>query len=181
MKRNVLIFGSILGAILLINLVYMCNMCYNNPEFESNDTLGYAALIVVFSLVFFGTRNYRNKELGGIISFGKAFKTGALIALLGATIYVAFWLPYYYLVVPDYLDKYTIHVMKDAERSGASATELADKVSEMNTYKEMYKNPLFVVLITYAEVLPIGLIVALVSALVLKKKPGAPVPVTTTS
>ena len=100
---------------------------------------------------------------------------------MGATIYVAFWLPYYYLVVPDYLDKYTIHVMKDAERSGASATELADKVSEMNTYKEMYKNPLFVVLITYAEVLPIGLIVALVSALVLKKKPGAPVPVTTTS
>ena len=181
MKRNVLIFGSILGTILLVNLVYMCSMCYNNPEFESNDTLGYAALIVVFSLVFFGTRNYRNKELGGVISFGKAFKTGALIALLGATIYVAFWLPYYYLVVPDYLDKYTIHVMKDAERSGASATELADKVSEMNTYKEMYKNPLFVVLITYAEVLPIGLIVALVSALVLKKKPGAPVPVTTTS
>jgi hypothetical protein len=173
MKRNVLIFGSILGAILLVNLVYMCNMCYNNPEFESNDTLGYAALIVVFSLVFFGTRNYRNKELGGIISFGKAFKTGAFIALLGATIYVAFWLPYYYLVIPDYLDKYAIHVMKDAERSGATAAELADKTKEMTTFEEMYKNPLFVVLITYAEVLPIGLVVALISAMVLKKKPGA--------
>lgn len=177
MKRNILIFGSILGAILLVNLVYMCNMCYNNPEFESNDTLGYAALIVVFSLVFFGTRNYRNKELGGTITFGKAFQAGALIALLGATIYVAFWLPYYYLIVPDYLDKYTIHVIKDAERSGATTVELAGKVKEMDTYKEMYKNPLFVVLITYAEVLPIGLVVALVSALVLRKKPNKSVQV----
>jgi pheromone shutdown protein TraB len=176
MKRNVLIFGSILGAILLVNLVYMCNMCYNNPEFESNDTLGYVALIVVFSLVFFGTRNYRNKELGGAITFGKAFKTGALIALLGATIYVAFWLPYYYLVVPDYMDKYTLHVMAEARRNDATAAALADKVKEMDTFKEMYKNPLFVVLITYAEVLPIGLVVALVSALVLKKKPGVAIP-----
>jgi hypothetical protein len=37
---------------------------------------------------------------------------------------------------------------------------------------EMYKNPLFAVLISYAEVLPIGLVVAFVSALILKRKSG---------
>lgn len=52
-----------------------------------------------------------------------------------------------------------------------TADNLAAKTQEMANLKEMYKNPFFVILITYAEVLPIGIIVALISALILKKKP----------
>ena len=170
MKRNVLIFGLVLGTILCANMVYMVHLCYTSPEFKSNDILGYAAMVVIFSLTFFGIRNYRNKQLNGVISFGKAFKTGALITLVGATMYVAVWLFYYYLFVPDFLDKYIPHVLHEASHKGATATELAAKTKEMENFKEMYKNPLFVILITYFEVLPVGLLVALVSALVLKRK-----------
>ena len=84
MKRNVLIFGLVLGAILCVNMFYMVHLCYTNPDFESNDVLGYAAMVVMFSLIFFGVRNYRNKQLGGEITFGKAFKTGVLIAIFAA-------------------------------------------------------------------------------------------------
>ena len=173
MKRNVLIFGLILGAILVGNIFYLVNMLYNHPEFQSNDVVGYTAMIVVFSLTFFGIRNYRNKELNGIISFGKAFQTGALIALLGSTIYVVVWLFYYYLVVPDFLDQYTSHVMMEATRNGATEVELATKTQEMDQFKEMYKSPFFVIIITYAEVLPIGLVIALISSFILKKKNSA--------
>lgn len=176
MKRNVLIFGLILGTILTVNMVYMVNLCYQNPSFEGNDLLGYAAMVVVFSLTFFGIRNYRNKELNGTISLGRAFKTGALIAFVGSTIYVVVWLFYYYLFVPDFIDQYTLHVLHDATRNGATETELAAKTEEMAQFAEMYKNPLFVVLITYSEVLPIGLVVAFISAIVLKRKPGALAP-----
>ena len=79
--------------------------------------------------------------------------------------YVVVWLFCYYLFVPDYLDKYIPHVLKEA-----SAAELPSKTKEMESFREMYKSPFFVVLITYAEVLPIGLLVALISALILKKK-----------
>jgi hypothetical protein len=171
MKRNVLIFGLVLGTILCINMVYMVNLCYTNPDFKSNDVLGYAAMVVVFSLTFFGIRNYRNKELGGVISFGKAFKTGALIAFAGSTMYVLVWLFYYYLFVPDFIDVFIPHVLNDAARNGATAAELAEKTKEMADFREMYKNPLFVVLITYSEVLPVGLVVALISSLILKRKP----------
>ncbi|RZL15945.1 MAG: DUF4199 domain-containing protein [Pedobacter sp.] len=168
MKRNVLIFGLVLGTIMCINMLYMVHLCYNNPDFKSNDIVGYTAMVVIFSLIFFGVRNYRNKELGGMISFGKAFKTGAFIAVMGATMYVVVWLFYYYLVVPDYMDKYIPHVLKKVAETDPSA--LSAKTAEMASFKEMYKNPFFVVLITFAEVLPIGLIVALVSAFILKRK-----------
>ena len=172
MKRNILIFGLILGTILAGNMVYMVTLVCNNPDFETNDVLGYAAMIVVFSLTFFGIRNYRNKQLNGVISLGRAFKTGAWIAFLGSSIYVVVWLFYYYLFVPDFIDKYTLHVLAAATRNGATAAELAAKTQEMEQFKEMYKSPLFVVLISYAEVLPIGLVVAFVSSLILKRKPA---------
>lgn len=170
MKRNVLIFGLILGTILAVHMVYMVTLVCNNPDFESNDVVGYAAMVVVFSLTFFGIRNYRNKQLSGVISVGRAFKTGALIALIGSTMYVVVWLFYYYLFVPDFLDKYSLHVLNEATRNGATASELAAKTQEMEQFKEMYKSPLFVILISYAEVLPIGLVVAFVSSLILRRK-----------
>jgi hypothetical protein len=155
------------------NVIIMMNRVYNNPAIESNDVLGYAVMVVVFSLVFFGIRNYRNRELNGAISIGKAFKTGALIALVGSTMYVVVGLSYYYLFIPDFIDKYSEHVMIEATRNGATATELEVKAGEVQQFREMYKNPVFVVLISYAEVLPIGLGVALVSSLILRRKKEA--------
>jgi hypothetical protein len=165
MKRNVLIFGLILGTILCINMVYTVQLCYTNPDFKGNDVVGYAAMVVVFSLTFVGIRNYRNKQLNGEISFGKAFKTGALIAVVGSTLYVIVWLFYYYLFVPDFLDKFIPHALNDV-----APADLPAKTQEMEQLREMYKNPFFIVLITYFEVLPVGLIVALVSSFILRTK-----------
>lgn len=165
MKKNILIFGVILGTILCVNMVVMVNLMMSNPDFEGNDLLGYVAMVVVFSLIYFGIRNYRNKQLDGYISFGKAFKTGFLIALLASTMYVVTWLFYYYLFVPDFLDYYIDYVMKLTPES-----DLSEKAKEMQNFKEMYENPLFVVLVTYAEVLPVGLVITLISSFALKKK-----------
>jgi hypothetical protein len=170
MRRNVLIFGLILGAILATNVVIMMNMVYNNPEMQSNDVVGYAAMIVVFSLIFFGIRNYRDKELNGTITFGNALKTGVLIAFLGSTLYVVVGLGYMYLAIPDFVDKYAMHVIIEAKRNGATESELAETTQQMTQFKEQYKSPVFAILISYFEVFPIGLIVALVSSLILKRK-----------
>ncbi len=165
MKKNIWVFGVILGLVLCIPWLIMVNMLYTNPEFESNDLLGYIILLVIYSLVFFGIRNYREKELGGKISFASAFKTGALITLVAGSIYVLAWLIFYYLVVPDFMEVYTQHVLYQC----TSEEDLADKTKEMETFNQLYENPLFVILITYTEVIPIGLAVALVSALALRK------------
>jgi hypothetical protein len=165
MKKNVLTYGLITGIILCIHMVLLVNVTYKNPTVKANGIVGYAAMVVMFSVIFFGVRNYRDKQLDGLIIFGKAFKTGALIALVSSTIYVVAWLFYYYLFVPDFVEVYTKRVLNTCLPS-----DLEAKTKQMASFKEKYKNPLFVILITYSEVLPIGLVVALVSALILKRK-----------
>jgi Protein of unknown function (DUF4199) len=177
MKRNVLIFGLVLGTLLAVNMVVVVNMLYQNPNMEPSALIGYTVQIVVFSVAFFGIRNYRDKALDGVISFGKAFKVAAFIVLIASTLYVVTWLFYYYLFVPDFLEHYEVCVINQVTRDGATQAELAETKANITNLAEMYKNPLMVVAITYMEVLPVGLVVALVSALILKKKPAVTVPV----
>ena len=165
MKKIVLVFGIIIGLVFCANIGFMVYWMYHNPDLKGSELVGYAVMVVVFSLIYIGVRNYRNKQLDGFISFGRAFKTGALIALLGSAIYVAAWLFSYYLFVPDFMDVYSDYVLKNC-----TPEDLPAKTKEMADFKELYKNPLFVILITFSEVLPIGLVVALVSALILKRK-----------
>jgi len=170
MKRTVWIFGSIIGIIFITFLLYSTTECYTNPEMKSNDVVGYAGMIAAFSFIFVGIKNYRDKYNGGLITFGQAFKTGLYITLIASTMYVVVWLVEYYVFIPDFLDKFIPHVMKEASQDGASSVELAEKQREMDEFKEMYKNPLFVVLVTYAEIFPLGLVITLISALILKRR-----------
>ena len=172
MRKNILLFGSISGLIITTNGIYMATVCNNNPEFESNEVLGYAALIIAFSFIFFGIKNFRDKQNNGTITFGQAFKMGFLMALVASTMYVGVWLVYYYLFIPGFFDQYIQHVLYEAKLKGLTEGEIAEKAKEMAEFKELYKNPLFVILISYAEVLPIATVIALISSLILKRKPG---------
>jgi hypothetical protein len=165
MKKIVWIYGLVIGVIISANTIVMMSMMKTNPGFEGNEVVGYAAMVILFSLIFFGVRNYRNKLLDGVISFGKAFKTGFLIALVGSTLYVASGLLYMHFFMPEFIDLYIEFVLKNTPPE-----QLQAKTTEMTNFKEMYKNPFFAILISYFEVLPIGVLVALISALILKKK-----------
>ena len=170
MKRIVIVCGLIAGAIVATMMVTTVALCYKNADFEGNMFLGYATMVLAFSLIFVGVKNYRDKINNGIISFGKAFKIGLYISMIASTIYVLAWLIDYYLFVPDFMDKYAAFVLKEAKADGLSASEITEKTNEMESYKEMYKSPLLVVLLTYAEIFPVGVIVSLISALILKRK-----------
>jgi len=164
MKKLILIFGLIIGAILAANAVMHMNMMYSNPDYKGNDVLGYTTLVVVFSLIYFGVRNYRNNYLDGSISFLQALKTGAMICFVASTVYVIVGLCYYYLFAPDFIDVFADYMIRNSAPEDIEAT-----TAQMASFKEMYKNPLFTVLMTYMEVLPIGMIVALFSAFIVKK------------
>ena len=172
MKKNVLVFGLISGLVVSvvmgINMVIMHNST-NADHGSGSMVIGYLIMLVAFSLIFVAVKNYRDKQNGGVISFGQAFKMGLLIALIASTMYVIMWALLYNLYMPDFMDKYCAKMIEDA-RATSTPAELQKVVDEMNGYKEMYKNPLFFALFTYLEILPVGVLVSLVAALILKRK-----------
>lgn len=170
MKKIVIICGLISGAIVSGLMGISMFMYTKNPDYNASYVTGYATMILAFSLIFVGIKIFRDKHNGGSISFGKAFRMGLYITLITSTIYVATWAVEYNYVFPDFMEKYSAHMISEVKASGASQAKMDAKLKEMAMYRDMYKNPLFFTLLTYAEILPVGLIVSLIAALILKKR-----------
>ena len=173
MKKNIVTYGLIAGLIVSVLMLFTVNYishCEGSVDYDTSMLIGYASMLLAFSLVYVGIRNYRDKYNGGVISFGKAFKIGILIVLIASTIYVVSWLIAYFFFIPDFLDKYSAHMLDELKASGASQTEIDKQTKEMADFGRMYQNPFFNAMMTYIEILPVGLIVTLISSLILKRK-----------
>lgn len=173
MKKNILIYGLAAGVIVSILMLFSVNYlshCNGNTDYGTSMLIGYASMLIAFSLVFVGIRNYRDKYNDGIISLGKAFKIGLMMVLIASTMYVVAWLISYFFFMPDFLEKYSTYTLNELKASGASQIEIDKQAKEMASFAKMYKNPFFNAMMTYAEILPVGLIVTLISALILKRK-----------
>lgn len=164
--KSGLLGGLIVAAVMVTGTIY----CVRTGKFEGSMVLGYASMILAFSFIFVAVKQVRDKHYGGAISFGKAFKVAILVTLITSTIYVLTWLVCYYFFIPDFMEQYSSYMMSKAQAGGASAAELSKQSEQMKQYIEMYKNPLFVILFTYIEILPVGLLVSLLAALILKRK-----------
>jgi len=173
MKKNIIIYGLTAGIVVTtLMLLNVHSLSYRDGKFDYDRGLviGYATMLIAFSLVYVGIHNYRNKYNNGVISFGKAFKIGILIVLIASTIYVAAWLVDYYFFSTDFMDKYSTAMLDKLKASGASQPEIDKQAKEMADFAVLFKNPFFTAIMTYAEILPVGLVVALISALILKRK-----------
>jgi hypothetical protein len=173
MKKNIIIYGLIAGivvSILMLSSVNYLSHCEGNVDYDTSMLIGYASMLIAFSLVFVGIRNYRDKYNEGVISFGKAFKIGIMIVLIASTIYVVAWLIDYFFFIPDFAEKYSAQTLDKLKASGASQIEIDKETKEMASFVRMFKNPFFNAMMTYIEILPVGLIVTLISSLILKRK-----------
>ena len=173
MKKNIIIYGLIAGIVVSILMLFSVNYISHvegKVDYNTSLLIGYASMLIAFSLVYIGIRNYRDKYNGGVISFGKAFKTGAMIVLIASTIYVVAWLIDYFFFIPDFMEKFSAQELDKLKSSGASQIEIDKETKEMANFTKMYKNPFFNAMMTYVEILPVGLIVTLISSFILKRE-----------
>jgi hypothetical protein len=173
MKRTIIIYGLIAGivvSVLMLSAVNYLSHCEGNVDYSTSMLIGYASMIVAFSLVFVGIHNYRDKYAEGVISFGKAFKIGIMIVLIASTIFVGAWLIDYFFFIPGFMEKSSAQMLDQLKANGASQVEIDKQAKEMANFARMYKNPFFNAMMTYVEILPAGLIVTLISSLILKRK-----------
>jgi Protein of unknown function (DUF4199) len=83
-EKIVLVYGTITGIIVSLFLVFSVGYFYATSNFQGNMWVGYASMLLTFSLTFVGIKNFRDKQNEGLISFGKAFKIGLFIFLIAS-------------------------------------------------------------------------------------------------
>lgn len=169
MKRIAMRNGLLAGGILVVMMAL--SMILLNQEslgFKQAEILGYATMLLAFSLIFFGVRQY-SREQGGI-SFGQAFKLGLVITLIASALYVVGWIVLSNTIATDFGDQYYDYFIEQMKASGKPQAEIEEAISNYERNKEMYQNPLVQAGVSFLEIFPIGLLVSLLTALVLRRK-----------
>lgn len=169
MKKIVLTFGLLAGAVLSL-MMAITMLFFDQIGFDKGEVIGYTSMVLAFLLIYFGVRSYRDNVAGGAVGFGRALAVGTLIVVVASTLYVATWQVLYRTVASDFMSRYQLHAIEEARRDGASEEAIAHKKAEMERFAELYKNPVVNIAFTFLEPLPVGLVIALVSAGVLSRR-----------
>lgn len=164
--RYVLIYGAIAGGITIA--VIASSFVFEELNHLQSEWFGYLVMLVALSFVFVGVKRYRDVECGGVVGFGKAALVGLGIAVVAGAFYVAGWEAYLATTDGRFMETYAATALADMRAAGASAAEIAAAERDMAWAIEIYEQPLPRMAITFLEIFPVGLLVALASALVLR-------------
>ena len=174
MKSFVVKFGFISGGISVV-LMFLTFVLFRGPWlFESGYFVGYGGMVLSFAVIFVGVRQYREQVGQGSVSFGKALQAGLLMALISSLCYTVAWLFINHFFYPNFADDYLKFEVNRLRQSGAAEAVMQQKMKMLEEYKSMSANPLMNALLTFTEPLPVGIVVALISAAVLRKKIAKP-------
>jgi Protein of unknown function (DUF4199) len=165
MFKTALIYGSISGTFIIgIILIGLKFGDQHGSGVFSSEWFGYLVMIVSLSTIFLAIRDYRNKKLGGVIKFFPALGLGVMIALIAGIAYVAAWEIYLYATHYAFMDNYVAALSERLRASGETGPALQAKLAELEQMRVSYQNPLFRFGMTFIEIFPVGLLIALISA-----------------
>jgi hypothetical protein len=174
MKNTITKFGLISGSISVVFLIGVTLILkyqgFDQVGFENSAYFGYGSMIIAMSAVYFGIKSQRNSEKNPSFTFWKGFLVGLGIVIISCIMYSLAWMVIYYNFIPNFMNDYAQFCVKKATDAGASQAELKKTIADLNQMKEWYKSPILVFLITLTEPLPVGLLVAVVSAFFLRRK-----------
>ncbi|MGF1605200.1 MAG: DUF4199 domain-containing protein [Rhodothalassiaceae bacterium] len=168
MQRYALVYGGLAGLIVIGSVIL--GLIVNPNGVGSSQLFGYLIMLLALSLIYVGVRRYRDQELGGIITFPRALLLGAAMAGAAGLIYVALWELYLALSGYDFMAAYSASVMEQKRAAGLDKAALADEAARLEAMRKAYANPLIRLPMTFAEIVPIALLVALVSAALLRTR-----------
>lgn len=167
MGRIILIYG-VIGGLIVVALMQLVMFLLPNEHGALGMFLGFLNMFIAFSMILVGIKQYRDQTGGGVITFRTGFLIGLGIALIASAFYIASWEAYLAVSGRDYMGEYAARAIENARAAGRSPAELARMTAEMKGYIDAYKDPLSRCLLTFTEIAPVGLLVTLVSAFLLK-------------
>jgi hypothetical protein len=160
--RYIALYGALSGAVVIATL--LAGLIFGTSSIFSSETFGYLVMLVAMTFIFVGIKRYRDVELGGVIRFGRALALGLGIAAMAGVVYVVVWEIYLASTNYAFIDGYIASVLRSHEAAGLTGAALDAKREELATLRTQYGQPWFRIPMTFLEIFPVGLLVALVSA-----------------
>jgi hypothetical protein len=168
MKKIVWTYGCITG--LVISAMVVVTFSTSMVDMKYGEIVGYTTMIIAFSTIFFAIKSHRDHYLDGSISFWEALKLGLGITIVATVIYVTAWFIISNTIAQDFMAEYFQHSIDKIRASGLLQAEIDKQIADMKNFQELYKNPIVKIGMTVMEIFPVGLIISLISAAILKKK-----------
>jgi hypothetical protein len=164
MLRTILKYGVIAGLIVggfeLVTFTLFSGM----PPLEYGMVIGYTTMLIALSAVFVGIKRHRDVDRGGVIGFWPALGVGLGISFIAGIFYVVAWEVVQAMTHMDFATGYSQAIIASEKAKGASAEALAKLTTEMEAFKIQYADPMFRLPMTFAEIFPVGVLVSLISA-----------------
>ncbi|ATC24024.1 DUF4199 domain-containing protein [Caulobacter vibrioides] len=163
MQRTILIHGLASGAIIILGMIATIVLSKGGAP-HSNVWLGYLIMLVGLSSILLAVKSHRDKALGGVIKFWPALLVGLAVALVAGIAYVLIWEVYLALTNYTFMEQYVASTLAQKKAAGLSGAEYAKLAADLEAMKRSYANPLLRMPMTFTEIFPVGVLVALVSA-----------------
>lgn len=167
MTRIILIFGIAAGLIVTVPMDLLLANAESGSGAHSLFT-GYLMMVLALSLIFFGVKRLRDRELGGAIRFVPALLAGLGISVVASVIYVIGWEITLAVTNFAFVDTYSTAAIEAARAKGASAADVAVVVAQMDEFRRQYANPLIRLSFTFIEIFPVGCLISVISAALLR-------------
>jgi hypothetical protein len=170
MLKRILTFGVLAGLIVGVPEFAMSVAMDHHPPLANSLVIGYLIMLVALSAIFAAIKRYRDVELGGVIGFWPAFGLGLGISVVAGIFYVLSWEAAMAVTHMDFAGGYAKMMIAQQQAKGVSGEALAKFIAEMDAWKVQYANPLYRLPMTFAEIFPVGVLVSLVSAGLLRNR-----------
>ncbi len=174
MLKKILSHGLIAGLIAGVVVSATSIMLTDIPP-AVGMAIGYTTMLIAFTAVFVGIKRYRDVDLGGVIRFWPAFGMGVAMSFIAGVLYVAAWETSVAATGMDFASSYSTTLVEQQKAKGVSDEQLAKFVAEMEQFKIQYANPLYRLPMVFVEIFPVGVLVSLVSAGLLRDRRFMPV------
>lgn len=168
MLRTILVYGAIAGVIVGIPMLIQGVMLEEHPPVPIAMAIGYATMLIALSAVFLGVKRHRDTVGGGVIKFWPALGMGLAISAVAGVMYVLTWELTQALTGYGFVAEYTDTLVAEKQAAGASAEEIATLRAQMADFAAQYADPLYRLPVTFIEIFPVGVVVSLISAAVLR-------------
>jgi hypothetical protein len=165
----ILRYGIVAGVIVVIPMLWNFWLGLGPGDKPVHSMLiGYLTMLVALTAVFLGVKRYRDKWLGGTVRFLPALGVGLGISAVASILYVIGWEICMAFSSFDFISHYKAMMIESARAKNSTPAELQQAIAAAESFAKNYVNPMYRMPFTFIEIFPVGVLISLISAAVLR-------------